>query len=134
MPNLARGRRVGALLPYLYGPGKREEHVNPSLGAAWDGAGPLHQLVSPVRPAGKRDFRHLVGLLEQPVRNGRSPPPTPVWHCSIRTHPTDRWLSDAQWAHIAREVMAQAGLAPHGDTRGVRWVAVRHGPDHIHIA
>jgi hypothetical protein len=29
--------------------------------------------------------------------------------------------------------MAQVGLAPHGDPRGVRWVAIRHGPDHIHI-
>ena len=56
-----------------------------------------------------------------------------MWHCSARTHPTDRQLTDAQWAHIGAEVMAQVGLAPHGDPRGVRWVAIRHGPDHIHI-
>ncbi len=134
MPNIERGKRVGGLLRYLYGPGKREEHVDPHLVAAWDGAGPLHRLEPPVGLGGKRDFRRLVGLLEQPVRNGRNPPPEPVWHCSVRTHPSDRWLSDAQWAHIAGEVMAQAGLARHGDTRAVRWVAIRHGPDHIHIA
>jgi hypothetical protein len=56
-----------------------------------------------------------------------------VWHCSMRTHPSDRWLSDAQWAHIGAQVMAQVGLAPNGDPRAVRWVAIRHGPDHIHI-
>ena len=133
MPNIVRGRRVGGLLRYLYGPGKREEHVNPHLVAAWDGGGPLRRLEPPIGPEGKRDFRRLVELLEQPIRNGRNPPPKPVWHCSVRTHPTDRWLSDTQWAHISGEVMAQTGLAPHGDTRAVRWVAIRHGLDHIHI-
>ena len=134
MPNIERGKRVGGLLRYLYGPGRREEHVDPHLVAAWDGAGPLRRLEPAVGLEGTRDFRRLVDLLEQPVRNGRNPPPKPVWHCSVRTHPTDRWLSDEQWAHIAAEVMAQVGLAPHGDARAVRWVAVRHGQDHIHIA
>lgn len=133
MPNVVRGKRVGGLLRYLYGPGKREEHINPHLVAAWDGAGPLRGLEPSVEPSGKRDFRRLVDLLEQPVRNARNPPRKPVWHCSVRTHPTDRWLSDAQWAHIAAEVMAQVGLAPHRDARAVRWVAIRHGPDHIHV-
>jgi hypothetical protein len=133
IPNIVRGTRVGGLIRYLYGPGKREEHVNPHLVAAWDGSGPLSKLEPPVGLDGKRDFRQLVDLLEQPVRAGRNPPRKPVWHCSIRTHPTDRQLTDAQWAHIGAEVMARVGLAPHGDPRGVRWVAVRHGPDQIHI-
>jgi hypothetical protein len=29
--------------------------------------------------------------------------------------------------------MGRTGLAPGGDDLGVRWVAVRHAPDHIHI-
>jgi hypothetical protein len=133
MPNIVRGKRVGGLLRYLYGPGKREEHRNPHLVAAWDGAGPLKGLEPPVGLGGERDFRRLVGLLEQPVRNGRNPPDKTVWHCSVRAEPSDRWLTDEQWAHIAGEVMAKTGLARHGDTRAVRWVAVRHGRDHIHI-
>jgi hypothetical protein len=56
-----------------------------------------------------------------------------VWHTSIRLHPTDRELSDQQWGHIAGEVMHAVGLAAHGDTRAVRWVAVRHARDHIHL-
>jgi len=42
-------------------------------------------------------------------------------------------LSDQQWGHIAGEVMHAVGLAPHGDSRAVRWLAVRHAPDHIHL-
>jgi len=128
-----RGTRVGGLLRYLFGPGKREEHVNPRLIAAWAGAGDLAVLQPPLGANGKPDVRRLVELLEQPVRSGWNPPAKTVWHCSIRTHPTDRMLSDAQWAHIAGEVMAAVGLAPQGDAAAVRWVAVRHNADHVHL-
>jgi MobA/VirD2-like, nuclease domain len=128
-----RGTNVGGLLRYLFGPGKREEHVNPRLVAAWDGAGPLTRLEPPTRGDGRRDVRRLTELLEQPVASGWNPPAKTVWHCSIRNHPTDRYLSDQQWAHIAGEVMAAVGLAPHDDPAAVRWVAVRHGDDHIHL-
>src|SRR5215470_17979787 len=42
-------------------------------------------------------------------------------------------LSDAEWALAAVRVMHRTGLAPDGDDLGVRWVAVRHAADHIHI-
>jgi hypothetical protein len=100
IPNIVRGARVGGLIRYLYGPGKREEHTNPHLVAAWDGAGPLSTLEPPVGLGGKRDFRNLIDLLEQPVRRAFRPPDQPVWHCSVRTHPTDRGLSNAQH-HLA---------------------------------
>jgi hypothetical protein len=77
--------------------------------------------------------RRLTELLEQPVRAASNPPPLTVWHCSVRNHPTDRILSDQQWQNIAAEIVAGVGLAPHGDPNGVRWVAVRHAADHIHI-
>jgi len=41
-------------------------------------------------------------------------------------------LSDAEWARVAAAVMDRTGLARQGDEFGVRWVAVRHAPDHIH--
>jgi hypothetical protein len=128
-----RGTRVGGLIRYLYGPGRQEEHANPRLVAAWDGAGGLARLEPVVGPNGKLDVRGLVDLLEQPVRAGRNPPQRTVWHTSVRNHASDRTLTDQQWAHIAREMVAGAGLAPHGDERAVRWIAVRHADDHIHI-
>ena len=42
-------------------------------------------------------------------------------------------LSDAEWAHVAAQIMDSTGLAPDGDDLGVRWVAVRHAADHLHI-
>lgn len=128
-----RGTNVARLLGYLFGPGRHEEHRDPHLVAAWDGADPLPVLEPPIRGDGRRDVRTLADLLNQPVRAGLKPPPLTVWHTSIRLHPTDRELSDQQWGHIAAEVMAAVGLAPYGDTRAVRWLAVRHAPDHIHL-
>ncbi len=129
----SRGANVGGLLRYLFGPGKREEHVNPRVVAAWEGAGPLSALQLPQFAGGWHDVRALTELLEQPVTAGFRPPAKPVWHASIRNHPTDRILTDAQWAHIAGEVIAAVGLAPHGDVDAVRWVAVRHNDDHVHV-
>jgi hypothetical protein len=93
-----RGTRVGGLLRYLFGPGKREEHVNPRLIAVWDGAGDLTQLQPPPLANGRHDVRRVAELLEQPVRSGWNPPAKTVWHCSIRNHSTDRILSDGQWS------------------------------------
>jgi hypothetical protein len=43
-------------------------------------------------------------------------------------------LSDDQWAKIAGGIMHRTGLAPLGqEYDALRWVAVRHGGDHIHI-
>jgi hypothetical protein len=56
-----------------------------------------------------------------------------VWHCAVRAAPGDRLLSDAEWAQIAAGIMDRTGLAAAGDELGVRWVAVRHAADHVHI-
>jgi hypothetical protein len=59
----------------------------------------------------------------------------PVWHCVVRAAPQDRMLSDAEWGQLARDIMHRTGLAPYGqDDEAIRWVAIRHAPDHIHIA
>ena len=58
----------------------------------------------------------------------------PVWHCSMRAAPEDQMLTDDEWAAIAHDVMNRTGLSPYGqEDEAVRWVAVRHGDDHIHI-
>ncbi|MFJ7244478.1 hypothetical protein ACIQWA_07475 [Kitasatospora sp. NPDC098652] len=60
-------------------------------------------------------------------------PPSRVWHCSVRAAPEDPWLSDQQWATVARRIAHATGLAPF-DRPGCRWVAVRHAEHHIHLA
>ena len=52
----------------------------------------------------------------------------------MRAAPEDRMLSDDEWAAIAHDLMDRTGLSPYGqEDEAVRWVAVRHGEDHIHI-
>ena len=128
---VTHGADARRLLYYLYGPGKANEHTDPHLVA---GFGDPAELEPERRPGRSRDLRRLAGLFAQPMAalNGDNYA-KPVWHCSIRAAPEDRLLSDAEWAQVAATVMDRTGLAPAGDDRAVRWVAVRHAPDHIHL-
>ncbi len=127
-----RGERAEPLIYYLYGPGRREEHTDPHIVAGWRHPA---ELEPPLRGDGKRDFRRLLGLLNQPhAALGERGFARPVWHCAMRAAPEDRMLSDDEWAQIACDVMHRTGLSPFGqEDDAVRWVAVRHGGDHIHI-
>jgi len=126
-----RGTRADRLLYYLYGPGKANEHTDPHLVAGFDDPA---ELEPPRKADGSRDFRRLAGLLAQPLAALYGPGyDKPVWHCAVRAAPGDRILSDAEWGEVAAEIMDRTGLAPRGDDAGVRWVAVRHADDHVHI-
>lgn len=128
---MLRGTGVRRLLYYLYGPGKANEHTDPHLVAGFSNPA---EMEPERRRNGPRDFGRLAGLLAQPLaaQNG-SNYREPVWHCAVRAAPEDRLLSDAEWAQVAAAVMDRTGLAPAGDDLAVRWVAVRHAPDHIHL-
>ena len=127
-----RGERPEGLIHYLYGPGRREEHTDPHIVAGWRDPA---ELEPPLRPGGQRDFRRLNGLLQQTLAAlGDRAPNRPVWHCAIRAARGDRLLSDEEWAQVAAEIMDRTGLAPRGqEDDAVRWVAIRHAADHIHI-
>jgi len=127
-----RGQDVAGLIRYLYGPGRREEHTDPHIIAGYRNPADLEP---PLRASGSRDFRRLTGLLRLPHDAlGKWGYAKPVWHCSMRAAPEDRMLSDAEWARIAGDVMDRTGLCPRGDQDdAVRWIAIRHGPDHIHL-
>jgi hypothetical protein len=127
-----RGERAEPLICYLYGPGRREEHTDPHIVAGWRHPA---ELEPPLRGNGTRDFRRLFGLLNQPhAALGKWGFRRPVWHLAMRAAPRDKILSDDEWAQIAGDVMNRTGLSPYGqEDDAVRWVAVRHGDDHIHI-
>lgn len=128
---LKRGQRVYGLLWYLY---TSCVHSNPYLVSGWRNPA---ELEPPVREDGKRDFRRLTGLLEQPVAGlGDRAPDKPVWHCTARAVPGGPELGDG-CMRIAGEIMHRTGLSRPGTARkamGCRWVAERHGENHIHIA
>jgi hypothetical protein len=102
---VVRGSNVGGLLRYLYGPGRANEHTDPHLVA---GFGDPQELEPDRRADGTPDLRRLTGLLLLPLAlDPFGGCEKPVWHCSIRAAPEDE--------------------------AGVRWAAVRHAPDHIHL-
>jgi len=127
-----RGERVDPLIYYLYGPGRYNEHTDPHVVAGWRHPAELEPAL---REDGTRDFRTLLGLLKQPqAALGKWGYARPVWHCSLRTAPGDKLLSDDEWAAIAHDVMHRTGLSRYGqEDDGVRWVAIRHAGDHVHI-
>ncbi|MCX4856115.1 mobilization protein [Streptomyces canus] len=124
-----RGSETIGLIRYLYGPGTKEEHIDPHLVAAFD----------PLTPDPGRDpkatYEQLQHLLDQPVTAlpTSKRPEKHVWHLSVRAAPEDPILSDEDWAAIARRMVAATGIAPEGDEAACRWAAVRHADDHIHI-
>jgi len=136
VPDVSTGSRSRGLLSYLFGPGRRDEHTDPHIVAAFavpgipdPGRAPLdqhHTLLS-----------ELADYLDQPVRvreqrTGKKVPKY-VWHCPVRTAPGDRYLTDEEWAQVARRIVHATGIAPDGDDAACRWIAVRHAEDHIHI-
>jgi hypothetical protein len=99
--------------------------------ASWNGFAP-----DPGPTADREAITKLARQLDLPVKSlprGQRPKTT-IWHCSVRTAADDRPLTDAEWATVARRIMHAAGIAPEDDAKACRWVAVRHAPDHIHIA
>ncbi|MFG3112868.1 relaxase/mobilization nuclease domain-containing protein [Streptomyces sp. NPDC048197] len=130
VPDISTGSRTYGLLNYLYGPGRRDEHTDPHLVAAW---------MPELAPDPGRDpaatLKQLTDRLDLPVlalpKHRR--PARHVWHCPVRTAPGDRHLTDAEWAEVARRIVHATGIAEHGDDKACRWIAVRHADDHIHI-
>ncbi len=141
-----RGKRVGGLIRYLYatglaqqeGRGRRNPHTDPRVVAGFDEPAGLEPGLS---EQGLRDFRRLTSLLEQPLAAaGVGADKKPVYHLIIAAKKdpqtgamVDRYLSDGQWRDIAETYMDRIGLAPRGDDLAVRWVAVRHADDHVHV-
>ncbi|UUN25424.1 relaxase/mobilization nuclease domain-containing protein [Streptomyces sp. FIT100] len=130
VPDISTGSRTYGLLAYLYGPGRRDEHTDPHLVAAW---------MPELAPDPGRDpaatLKQLTDRLDLPIlalpKDRR--PAQHVWHCPVRTAPGDRHLTDAEWAEVARRIVHATGIAEEGDDKACRWIAVRHAEDHIHI-
>ncbi|WEB41711.1 relaxase/mobilization nuclease domain-containing protein [Streptomyces yunnanensis] len=130
---IGSGKDTAGLIRYLFDTKKAKDHTDPHLVASWDGFAPDPGRADDFDAAKKLLVADLDLHVKQAQRLGRGPEKH-TWHCSIRAAKTDRILSDDEWADIARRIVAATGIAPEGDPDGCRWVAVRHAPDHIHIA
>jgi hypothetical protein len=136
-----RGSDVRRLLGYLFREGLAGEHglsaphTDAHLIAAWDG---LDGLEPSRKAGGGRELGTLAAALNAPLLAaglGKQEwqQARPVYHLAISAAEHDRHLSDQEWADVVGEYLHRIGLAPHGDQEAVRWVAVRHADNHVHV-
>ncbi len=108
--NITKGRKAVGALVYDFGPGRRDEHINPRIVAGNVTGTPLQ----------------VARAIDHTAR--RRPEITaPIWRASLSLPDEDGILPDAQWADIATRFVEEMGFD------GAPWVAVRHGDDHIHL-
>lgn len=108
--NITKGKKaVGAIL-YDFGPGRRDEHVNPRFVEGNVPGLPLQVA---------RMIDHTAKLRPE-IAN-------PIWRCSLSLPDEDGVRSDQEWGEIAAKFIGEMGFA------SAPWVAVRHGDDHIHL-
>ncbi len=113
VPKIRRGSRTHGLLVYLYGPGKRDEHTDPHLVGSWDGFAPDPGRDTSPDSNPKVTLSRLAAALDLRVKQaGTKAPAEHVWHCSVRTDPGDRTLTDAEWNTVARRLVQAVNLAP----------------------
>lgn len=136
MPNIVRGDRMGGLLSYLAGEGRRNEHTEPHLvngdSATFTFYGDA-ELDRSTALAIARDLDAPRTAFGVEVRGGH------VWHCSLSLRAEEGQLSDEQWAEISQQFVDRMGFTDTSGKAQCRWVAVRHGlsargNDHVHIA
>lgn len=108
--NITKGRKAVGALVYDFGPGRRDEHINPRIVAGNVTGTPLQ----------------VARAIDHTARQ-RPEITAPIWRASLSLPDEDGILPDAQWADIANKFIAEMGFA------SAPWVAVRHGDDHIHL-
>ena len=117
---ITRGSRVGDIAAYLHGPGRNNEHV------LEDGRTPGGSVIaSNIGANGDRDPAFWVSQLRD-AHQQRPDIGKPIWQCSLRAAESDRVMGADEWADIAQEFAEGMGFGEYP------WVAVKHGPDHIH--
>ena len=118
---LQRQQHTLGLLSQQLGMGQRGAYTDPRLID-----GDCHG--APVELLARHDaLPYLAQALDAPVaRLGLRAPQRPVWFCTVRSDPRHPDLSDAQWAAVARRMVAATGIAPPGDPDACRWIALRN--------
>ncbi|WP_225447681.1 hypothetical protein [Streptacidiphilus sp. P02-A3a] len=118
---LQRQQHTLGLLGQQLSTGQRGGYTNPRLID-----GDCHG--APIEMLARHDaLPYLAQSLDAPVeRLGPGAPQRPVWFCEVRSDPRHPDLTDAQWADVARRMVAATGIAPAGDPDACRWIALRN--------
>jgi len=133
---ITTGASGRALLRYLFGPGKANEHTDQRVitsGLALGGD------VLAGRALYSQAIVELGSDLDAANDLARANPAGGhIWHLSLSLPAGDRPLTDDQWAEVARKATEAIGFEREG-LKPAAWVAVAHGASaqgnqHIHIA
>jgi hypothetical protein len=142
---ISRGDGMPDLVSYLFGPGRRNEHVNQHLVAGYADAvftadGRLWQSEPGVTRHVRKEARELGWQVDYPHSRWQADVPRGhVWHCSLSLRPEEGPLADTQWTQAAYALVDALGFSNAQGKAPCRWIAVRHGlskdgNDHIHVA
>lgn len=138
--NLSRG--MGGLVRYLVGPGKANEHTNPSLVAGLEPFDSEYGDADWTDPQwGRQTTAEFVRQMNQPMVKKRLDGELPenrgwVFHAVLSAPPGERHDHEV-WGDMSREFIKQMGFA-YGDESPCRWAAFHHGQssegnDHVHV-
>jgi hypothetical protein len=131
---VSHGASGRALIRYLFGPGKANEHSDQRVVTSGIVMG-----VEEGRALTLQEIADLGAALDTANDTYRANPVGGhVWHLSLSLPADDRRLSDDQWAEIAQSAVEAIGFE-RGGMEPAAWVAVAHGKSamgnaHIHIA
>jgi hypothetical protein len=128
-----QGASGRALIRYLFGPGKGNEHTDQRVITSGIVMG-----VEEGRSLSSAEIAELGAALDAANEIYRSNPAGGhIWHLSLSLPAGDRQLTDDEWAEIAHKTMQTLGFEGKGGEPAA-WVAVGHGTStngnqHIHI-
>lgn len=163
MPNAVKGSDIRKLMWYLAGPGKANEHTNPTVIAgdivtmavyggaidprrAWELGNLLdspRQTVLRGEPVLTTSYKQARALMAEGMSRKEAfeaaTKDENTWHCSLALRAEEGQLPLTKWAQIATDFMREMGYIDRDDVPDARWAVVHHGlsksgNDHVHIA
>jgi len=131
---VTRGSSGRALIRYLFGPGRANEHTDQRVITSGIVVGVDEGRM--LNPAENADLGMALDAANE--AHGTDPAGGHVWHLSLSLPAGDRQLTDDQWAEIADKAVRAVGFEREG-FQPAAWVAIGHGTSasgnqHIHIA
>ena len=131
---ITKGSSGRALIRYLFGLGKANEHTDQRVVASGLSVG-----ITEGRALSAAEIAGLGAAIDAANdRFATNPSGGHIWHVSLSIPNADRFIGDDQWADMAQRVMSALGFEAQG-VQPAAWVAIGHGTSangnqHIHIA
>jgi len=131
---ITKGSSGRALIRYLFGPGKANEHADQRVVASGLSVG-----IEEGRLLSAAEIAGLGAAIDSANdRFATNPPGGHIWHVSLSVPRGDRLIVDDEWSNMAQRVMSALGFEAEG-VQPAAWVAIVHGTSasgnqHMHVA